>query len=163
MRGPTTVVKAKVFKPVKCGDGPKCYRFSITGTQWTTKPYLEHTCYTEEGVYSLANCRTEGEMLRACQEPQFVDYLNVPENGEGGGAWMQIKSAAFDPPWNTTWGRCDKRTCDPRIDNCPEGMANPVHNFNCHDKSVSRPGTTFVRTCMPDGTKCDETSYRTDQ
>jgi len=129
----------------------------------TGKPYLEHTCYTEEGKYSLSNCKTEGELWRACQEPKFVDYQNVPNNGEGGGVWMQIQSPAFPPPWNTTWGRMDKQTCDKKREACPPEMANPVHNFNAHDKAVSRPGTTRVRTCMPDGTRCSETSYRTDQ
>jgi hypothetical protein len=42
-------------------------------------------------------------------------------------------------------------------------MANPVHNYNGHDKAVDRSGETFARACLPDATKCSQTSYRTDQ
>lgn len=153
-QGKTTFVKAKVFKPVKCGDGNNCWRYNITATETTTTPYLEHTCYDEEGRYALSNCKTEGEVWRPCQQPQFIDYVGEGPN-PGNGIVMEIAH----PSWGNIFGRCDKRTCDTRLDACPIGMSNPVHNSNCHDKAVDRVGKTRVRTCMPDGTRCSEAMY----
>ena len=151
---------AKNLFGTPCQDGPNCRRFTIWATQKSLPPFCEHSCYDANGQYSLANCRRECETWRPCQEPQFVDYLNVSDEGHGGGVLIQIRSAAFDPPWNTTWGRADKQTCSDK--ERPAGMTNCVHNFNAHDKAKNRPGITEVRACMPDETKCSETTYRTD-
>lgn len=145
----------------ECGAGTVCRRANLNATQKSVPPFCEHSCYDDQGRYSLAHCRRECELLRACQEPKFVDYLDVPNSGEGGGIWMQIAHS----DWGGVWGRCDKRTCasDPPIGGCPPVMENPVHNFLCHDKAVDRGGVTRARACMPGGTKCSETEYRTDQ
>lgn len=129
-----------------CSQGRVCRRVTLWATQKASPPYLPH-----------AVGRREGEMWAPCQEPQFVDYINVDDAGHGGGILMQIAH----PDWNG-WGRVDKQTCDPRINSCPPGMTNPVHNFNGHDKVVDRQGVTTARACMPDGSKCSETTYRTD-
>jgi len=127
-----------------CGAGRVCRRVSLNATQKSVPPHCPH-----------ASDRRECETWRPCQEPKFVDYVGPTL---GGGIIMEIAH----PDWGNKWGRLDKRTCDPRIDACPPEMENPVHNFLGHDKAVDRAGVTRARACMPDGTKCSETSYRTD-
>lgn len=138
-----------------CGQGRVCIQTTASVTQRVAKPYLEHTCYDEDGSYSPANCKHVGEMWRGCQEPQFVDYVSdfAGDPNPGDGIYMVIFG-------NLPFGRMDKQTCTM---GCPAGMQNPVHNFNAHDKAVDRLGSTTLRACMADGTHCTELSYRTDQ
>jgi hypothetical protein len=132
---------------VPCAQGTVCRRVTLWATPKSVPPYCPH-----------AADRRECEQWRPCQLPQFIDYVGEGEN-PGGGILMQIKH----PDWGNVWGRLDKQTCDPRHDACPPGMANPVHNYNGHDKAVDRSGETSARACLPDATKCSQTSYRTDQ
>lgn len=146
-----------------CGDGSNCRRFTIWATQKSFGKFCEHRCW-ENGVYTPGICKNmrECELFAGCQEPQFVDYVNVDDAGNGGGVLIQITSDAFEPPWNTQWGRADKQTCSDKERRENPSLSNCVHNFNAHDKAVNRPGVTRVRACMPNGTKCSETFYRTD-
>lgn len=132
-------------------------------TQRSHKPWMEHTCYDENGNYDLSFCRPVSEMWRGCQEPRWVDYI-ADERGEldpnpGDGIIMTI----FHPDWGY-WGRCDKITsqCNPRNESCPVEMANPRENYRCQDVDSTerhlRGGTQF-RVCMPDGTNCVEARY----
>lgn len=156
----TARVGIRVAGMVNCGEGQNCKRVTLWATQKSVKPYCEHSCYDENGVYNRDNCRLECELWHACQEPQFIDYVDRgdPEN-PGNGIVMQISH----PDWGNQWGRMDKQTCDSRHNTCPPEMHNPVHNFNGHDKAVDRAGITKARACMPDYTKCSETEYRTDR
>ena len=133
---------------VPCGAGDVCRRVSLNATQKSVPPHCPH-----------APGRRECETWRPCQEPKFIDYQGGGDvENPGGGIVMQIAH----PDWGNRFGRCDKRTCDPRIEACPPEMTNPVHNFLCHDKAVDRAGVTHARACMPDGARCSEISYRTD-
>lgn len=139
----------------KCGAAGTCIQNTVTVTQRVGKPYLEHTCYTEDGTYSLSNCKGAGEMWRGCQEPQFIDYLSdFPDDpNPGDGIYIVIFG-------NLPFGRMDKQTC---AMGCPPGMTNPVHNFNAHDKAINRPGSTTVKACMADLSHCSQLDYRTDR
>src|SRR5688572_1790677 len=98
----------------ECGEGLGCIKYNHSATQRVGKPGLEHTCYDEDGHYLLSNCKAVGEMLRACQLPQYVDYLGDGDN-PGGGIYMAI----FGP--GVAYGKCDKWSC---TSGCPPEMTN---------------------------------------
>lgn len=149
----------KVSCKVKGNGGRRC---TLDLTQRSEKPWMEHTCYGEDGSYSLGNCKPVSEMWRGCQEPRYVDYIE-DERGDmdpnpGDGIVMTI----FHPSWGY-YGACDKITsqCNPRNETCPV-MTNPRENYRCQDsddKGERAVGSTKYRVCMPDGTHCVEGVY----
>lgn len=132
---PTHEVGISVLSQRECSGEPGCRVVNLHATEKSAKPYCEHSCYDEEGRYSLSNCRFLCETLRECQQPEFV----TSNTG--------IKLDISHPDWNSQWGDCDKRTADCSLPDCRR-------NFICHDRVVNRSGPTMARACMPDGTRC---------
>ena len=132
---PTHEVGISVLSIRDCSGEPNCRVVNLHATEKSVKPFCEHSCYDEQGRYSLANCRLTCETLRECQQPEFV----VGNSG--------VKLEIKHPDWNNEWGACDKRTADCDVVDCRR-------NFICHDRVVNRAGKTKARACMPDGTRC---------
>ncbi len=143
----------KVSCKTKGNGGRRC---TLDLTQRSQKPWMEHTCYGEDGSYALGNCKPVSEMWRGCQEPRYVDYIE-DERGDldpnpGDGIVMTI----FHPSWGY-FGACDKITAPPQ-----PGMTNPRENYRCQDSDEDGSrgvGQTRYRVCMPDGTRCVEGVY----
>jgi hypothetical protein len=143
----------KVACKIKGNGGRRC---TLDLTQRSEIPWMEHTCYDEDGTYSLSFCRHVAELWRGCQEPAVVDYIE-DERGDadpnpGDGIIMTI----FHPLWGY-YGACDKITAPPQ-----PGMTNPRENYRCQDSDdLNERGSvkTKYRVCMPDGTHCVEGEY----
>lgn len=143
----------KVNCKIKGNGGRRC---TLDLTQRSEKPFMEHTCYDEQGRYALGNCKPVSEMWRGCQEPAVIDYIE-DERGDrdpnpGDGIIMTI----FHPSWGY-YGACDKITAPPQ-----PGMLNPRENYRCQDSDDDGSrgvGQTRYRVCMPDGTRCVEGVY----
>lgn len=141
----------KVQCKTKGNGGRRC---TLDLTQRSEIPWMEHTCYDEEGRYARSNCKPVSEMWRGCQEPPVVDYIrDYPEDpNPGDGIIMTI----YHPLWGY-YGACDKITAPPQ-----EGMLNPRENYRCQDSDdlgQRTPNTTHYQICMPSGAPCVEGTY----
>lgn len=130
---PTHEVGIAVLSQRACAGESDCVVTNLHATEKSVKPYCEHSCYDEQGRYSLANCRNTCETLRECQQPEFV-------SGNSG-----LRIEIWGP--EVVRGECDKRTFDCELPDCRR-------NHICHDRAVRRTTKTNAQACMPDGTRC---------
>lgn len=147
--GARTRVGIAVLGQRRCSSLADCVITNAHCTEKSTEPWILHTCHDERGNFNVLNCRREGELLHACQYPEFGPNFT--------GCEIYIRH----PDWGNEWGIMDKRTadkCGPEVQDCRV-------THIAHDQAINRHGRTGLMACpegvAPDGPGCSETSFAT--